>query len=65
MYKLDRNIGIAHKLERDPYKIYWQYQPMIERLKAAFYLNSIAFNFSVSNPPKLDRQVFSMQKLGE
>lgn len=65
MYKLDRTVGIAHKLEEDPYKTYWQSQPMIERLKAAFYLNSVAFNFSVSNPPKMDRTLFSMHKLGE
>lgn len=65
MYKLDRTVGIAHKLEEDPYKTYWYSQPMIERLKASFYLNSIAFNFPVSNPPKLDRQAFSMHKFGE
>ena len=65
MYRLDRTLGIAHKLEQDPYKTYWQNQPMMERLKAAFYLNSVAFYFSISNPHKLDRQAFSMHKLDE
>lgn len=29
-----------------------------ERLRISMYLNSIAFNFSVDTPPKLDKTVF-------
>jgi hypothetical protein len=65
MFRLDRNIGIAHNHETDPYKEYWKNQSIEERLKAANYLNSVAFNFSLENPPVLDRTVFSMRKLSE
>jgi hypothetical protein len=26
------------------------------------YLNSIAFNFKIENPPKMDKQAFKMRK---
>ncbi|GAA4042922.1 hypothetical protein GCM10022409_31080 [Hymenobacter glaciei] len=32
---------------------------MVERLRAAQYLNSVAFNFDLDNPPRLDRTAFS------
>ncbi len=32
----------------------------IERLKSAFYLNSVAYNFDINNPPKLDRTHFEI-----
>jgi hypothetical protein len=35
-------------------KISWQ-----ERLKVAAYLNSIAYNFDLNNPPRMDRTKFS------
>lgn len=34
-------------------KLSWQ-----ERLRIAYYLNSVAFNFSLDNPPKMDRTKF-------
>ena len=33
-----------------------------ERLAAAFYLNSVAYNFDINNPPAMDKTVFSMRK---
>jgi len=33
-----------------------------ERLEAANYLNSIAFQYDLKNPPKMDRTAFSMRK---
>ena len=38
--------------------------PLAERLRQAYYLTSIAYGFSRDNPPKLDKSVFSMRKLG-
>ncbi len=32
---------------------------MAERLRAAIYLNSVAYNFDLNNPPRLDRTAFS------
>ena len=63
MYKLDRTIGIAHNLAEDPYKSYWQNQPMIERLKAAYYLNSVAYDFPIESPARMDKKKFNMRKL--
>ena len=40
---------------------HWQHQPemMAARLRAAMYLNSVAFNFDPDNPPRLDRTAFA------
>ena len=46
----------AHQLE------FWQSKSVEERLRAAFYLISIAYNFDINHPPKLDRTRFSMRK---
>ena len=32
-----------------------------ERLRIANYLNSVAYNYSVDNPPRLDRTQFSVR----
>ena len=32
---------------------------LVERLRVAMYLNSVAFNFDPNNPPRLDRTAFS------
>ena len=32
---------------------------LVERLRVAMYLNSVAFNFDVNSPPRLDRTAFS------
>jgi len=42
---------------------YWKKQSIEERFRAAFYLNSIAYNFDLNNPPLMDKTVFSMGKL--
>ena len=36
-----------------------------DRLEVAAYLNSLYYGYDVKNPPKLDRQAFSMYKQGE
>jgi len=33
-----------------------------ERLRRAYYLNSIAFGFSRDNPPRLDKTIYSSRK---
>ena len=32
-----------------------------ERLRAAAYLNSVAYGYDLDNPPRLDRTAFSMR----
>jgi hypothetical protein len=41
---------------------YWQKKSAVERLQAAFYLNSVAYNFDYNKAPRLDRKAFSMRK---
>lgn len=41
---------------------YWQTKTTVERLQAAYFLISQAYNFDLNNPPKMDRQQFSMRK---
>ncbi len=63
MYKLDRSAFKAgsHESASDNRK-FWETQSMGERLKAAAYLNSVAWNYPVDNPPKLDRTFFRTKK---
>jgi len=34
-----------------------------ERLEIAYYLASIAYNFDINNPPRMDKTIFSAEKL--
>jgi hypothetical protein len=64
MFKLDRTVGKgqtheeASKIQKD----YWKSKTVEERLAAVMYLNSIAYNFDINNPPKMDRTTFSSRK---
>lgn len=63
-YKLDRTAFSMGSSEiNDPAVDYWRSKSLKERLRASFYLNSVAYNFDLSDPPKLDRKVFSMGKI--
>jgi hypothetical protein len=63
-YRLDKNAFKAQSLKEaaDHVSIYnkmtWQ-----ERLKVAAYLNSVAYNYDVNNPPRLDRTKFSTKSI--
>jgi hypothetical protein len=58
-YKLDRTAFKAQTAQEACHQYgYWKTQPLEERLRAAFYLNSVAFDFDINNPPKLDRNSF-------
>ena len=62
-YKLDRTaFSMGSNKVSEPAVNYWKSKSPEERLCAAFYLNSVAFNFDISNPPRIDRTVFSMRK---
>ncbi len=62
-YELDRSaFSMGSNKVSEPAINYWKTKTHEERLSAAFYLNSVAFNFDISNPPRLDRTVFSMRK---
>ena len=59
-FKLDRTAFKAHTRKEatnhaEVYKnLSWQ-----KRLKIASYLNSVAYNFDLNNPPRIDRTRFS------
>ena len=62
-FKLDRTAFHAGT-HSETEKYYSEMQPKTgkERLEAANYLNSVAFQFDLKNPPKMDRTAFSARK---
>ena len=62
-FKLDRTTfhAVTHE-ETEKYEAKNQPKASKERLQAANFLNSIAFQFDLKNPPKMDKTVFSMRK---
>lgn len=44
------------------YRTYWHSATMAERLRAAHYLNSVAYGFDLNNPPRVDRTVFAIRR---
>ncbi|WP_394994623.1 hypothetical protein [Emticicia sp.] len=63
MYRLDRTaFRMGNHQEAEDNRTYWQSQSMNERLKAAMYLNSVAYNFDINNPIRIDKTAFNMRK---
>ena len=65
-YKLDRNSFSAYKAEeqKSDYQS-WKDTSLEDRLRAANYLNSMAYDYEFDAPPRLDKTIFhtSKQKL--
>lgn len=61
-YKLDRTAFSARNASEpvnygnEHQKLTWQ-----ERLKIHRYLNSVAFEYDINNPPRMDKTAFSMR----
>lgn len=36
-------------------KDFWLSQTPKQRLEASYYLNSVAYNFDINNPPRMDK----------
>ena len=65
MYRLDKKAFKAQTFEEaDHTKEYWLKQSPSERWKAAWFLTCNAFGIDYKNPPRLDRECFSMRKNG-
>ena len=64
LFRLDRTAFKAHTRKEaashaEIYKnLSWQ-----DRLKIAAYLNSVAYNFDLNNPPRMDRTKFSAKSI--
>lgn len=63
-FRLDRTAFRAgtHEELAEAEREFWQSQTMPERLRAAAYLNSVAFGYDPENPPRMDKTVFSVRK---
>ncbi len=63
MFKLDRTYGksgnlFSQKSDADSYK-----NLSLEEIGKIFaYLNSVAYNYPVQNPPKMDKTIYSSRK---
>lgn len=65
-YRLDRTAFSAQTVEEASNKYgYWKNQSYTERLRASFYLNSVAYNFDINNPPRLDRTAFKASRMDD
>ena len=62
-FRLDRTAHYAGTHEENA-RYHAQHQPATpaERLRAAAYLNSVAYGYDLDNPPRLDRTAFSMRQ---
>lgn len=62
-FRLDRTKFKMQTFKEASHQLsYWQTKTAVERLQAAYFLISQAYNFDLNNPPKMDRQQFSMRK---
>ena len=62
-YRLDRTkFKIQTFQEADMQYDFWKEKSVKERLEAAYYLISAAFNFDINNPPRMDKSTFSSRK---
>ena len=62
MYRLDRNAFKMQKFEEASNNVdYWLSKTDAEKLKAAAYLNSVAYNYPSDNPPLMDKTLFRIR----
>ncbi|WP_373494573.1 hypothetical protein [Aquiflexum sp.] len=58
-YKLDRNaFKASNSSEKINYGEVYKNKSIDELLEIAAYLNSLAYGYSLDNPPRLDKTVF-------
>ena len=63
MYRLDRHAFKHQTAEEASYHgKYWKKQTAEERLKATMYLNSVAYNFDIHHPPRMDKTIYHQRK---
>jgi hypothetical protein len=60
--KLDRTAFKAQNMEQAAdHSIHYRKMSWKERLQVAGYLNSVAFNYPESNPPRMNKEHFSVR----
>jgi len=61
-YRLDRTAFKAMTAqEADDYQRNYHNYTFLKRLEIALYLTSIAYNFDIDNPPKMDKNLFTSE----
>jgi hypothetical protein len=66
LYKLDRTSFKAQTLkEADNYSAYYSSMTWKERLQIAAYLNSVAYQYDLSKPPRMDRKFFNVRSFNK
>lgn len=64
-FKLDRTVSSAEKMSDQKSDVpYWLSRPVAERFQASMYLQSVCYKFDLTQPPRLDKTVFSKAKRG-
>lgn len=61
-FRLDRTQFKMQTFEEADFNKQEEQKSPAERLRNACYLISVAYNFDLNHPPRLDRTVFSMRK---
>jgi hypothetical protein len=62
-YRLDKTSFQAMTVEEaDNYMRYYRNYSWKERLRISFYLTSLAYQFDINNPPRMDKTVFEAIK---
>ena len=63
MLKLDRTYSTSGNLFKQKEEVKPYLGMRKEEIAKVFaYLNSVSFNYTLGNPPKIDKTVFSMRK---
>ena len=63
-FRLDRTALKAQTLEEAArHSEYYKKLTWQERLQIANYLNSVAYNYDLNNPPKMDKTKFSVKSI--
>lgn len=62
-YSLDRTAFKAQTAqEAADHSAYYKNKSWKERLEIAGYLNAVAFNYPVNNPPRMDKSIFQARQ---
>ncbi|MEL6717671.1 MAG: hypothetical protein AAFO82_07165 [Bacteroidota bacterium] len=61
-FRLDRTKFQMQTFEEADFNLHEEPKNYIECLRDAHYLISVAYNFDINHPPRLDRTIFSMRK---
>ena len=62
-FRLDRTAFEAMTLQQADNNNDYKNRSIVERFRIAAYLNSVAFNYSIDNPLKMDKTIFKARSL--